>query len=476
MALLGSTSCSRTNASFSEPYERQAAMPGIAAMTGGGSAGAPSSGDITGGTMAVAASGASSGDQDLSLLGAPLVFAPTASDLGLNVALASGNVARLRARARGEGEGWRALEAPRVRAADVAEWRLSGLEPGTRYEYQIVDASSESEPVTLYSGRAVTQRSPGERFGFALISDTHIGSDLSYTNQGDATVLQAVSTELGASSPDFVINLGDILDFHQFGFNDPPPNGSYARLAYLNYREAWGDTLGNLSHFGVIGNWDGENGSFTSEEISRSRSQRLLYLPTPSPTTYLEGGGAEQDYYAFGWGDALFVVLNVMSYTTSPLLLSTSSGHPEDWTLGHEQLAWLESTLQGATAKWRFLFIHHTVGGAAGDEADSIYGRGGGQAAHVGEQATVHQLMLDYGVQVFFYGHDHVFTDMVVDGIHYSTPSNAGAIWTFPGAQTGYTRYWDQSGWARVDVTPDDVHVQFLALGGELLFDYALQP
>jgi hypothetical protein len=271
-----------------------------------------------------------------------------------------------------------------------------------------------------------------------------------------------------------VIHLGDVMDFHEFGFNDPPPSAAVGRAGYLNYIDPLGDALGHLAHFGVIGNWDGENGSFTGEEISRSRSQRLLYLPSPGPTSYPEGGAAEHDYYAFRWGDASFVVLNVMSYTTTPLLLSTSSGQPDDWTLGDEQLAWLERTLHGADSKWRFLFIHHTVGGAAGDQADSIYGRGGGRAAHVGEQAKVHQLMRDYGVQVFFYGHDHVFADMVVDGIHYSTPSNAGAIWTFSGDQTGYTRYWDQSGWARVDVTPNDVHVQFLALGGELLFDYEL--
>ena len=83
--------------------------------------------------------------------------------------------------------------------------------------------------------------------------------------------------------------------------------------------------------------------------------------------------------------------------------------------------------------------------------------------------------MLDYGVQVFFYGHDHVFADMVVDGIHYTTPSNAGAIWTFAGDQTGYTQYWDQSGWAHVDVTPDELRVEFRALGGEQLYGYTLQ-
>jgi len=32
-------------------------------------------------------------------------------------------------------------------------------------------------------------------------------------------------------------------------------------------------------------------------------------------------------------------------------------------------------------------------------------------------------------VQIFFYAHDHVFTDMVVDGIHYTLPGSAGAPW-----------------------------------------------
>ena len=487
LALVGSIGCGRTGPSSGPDLEDNAtagtqnASAGRAGggRAGGGRAGAPaeSGSSFGGGTSAGGTSGASGGAAgELRLRGAPLVFAPTAGELGLNVALAVGDPAVLRAHVRAEGEAWRALAEPQVPASDVAEWRLTGLDAGVSYEYQIIDAGAEAGSNILYSGRGVTQRPPGQHFAFALLSDTHIGADLSYSNQGDAKVLQAVSSELGASAPDFAINLGDVMDFHQFGFNDPPPDASIARLAYLNYREAWGDTLGTLGHFGVIGNWDGENGSFTSEEISRSRSQRLLYLPSPGPTTYPEGGAADHDYYAFSWGDALFVVLNVMSYTKSALLLSTASGHPEDWTLGTEQLAWLEHTLQGATAKWRFLFIHHAVGGAAGDEADSIYGRGGGQAAHVGEQATVHQLMLDYGVQVFFYGHDHVFADMVVDGIHYTTPSNAGAIWTFAGDQTGYTQYWDQSGWAHVDVTPDELKVEFRALGGEQLYGYTLPP
>lgn len=41
------------------------------------------------------------------------------------------------------------------------------------------------------------------------------------------------------------------------------------------------------------------------------------------------------------------------------------------------------------------------------------------RAARIGEQRNVHQLMLDHGVQAFVYGHDPVFVDDVVDGVHY---------------------------------------------------------
>ena len=96
-------------------------------------------------------------------------------------------------------------------------------------------------------------------------------------------------------------------------------------------------------------------------------SQRLLYAPGPGPDTYPEGGSANGDYYAFTWGDALFVVLNVMTYTPTCHLLGSGPGLADDWTLGPR--SWPGSSRRWPTrrSKWRFLFIHHTVGGAAGD-------------------------------------------------------------------------------------------------------------
>ena len=409
------------------------------------------------------------------LQGAPLLFNPTSHSFGLSVVLAKGDPSVPLARTREEGSmTWGSNQAPLVRGQDIAQWNFQGLNPGTRYEYQLL-LPTNNGPFEWYSGHVVTQRPTGQAFNFALLSDSHIGSDGTFTNQGDWSTLTSVGQAIGEFDPDFMLNLGDMLDFHNVGFNAPPPDTSYPRQAYLNYRTLLGDSLSHASHFAAIGNWEGENGDYTAEEIDVSRSQRLLYVPLPDPKTYPESGSPAEDYYAFTWGDALFVVLNVMSYTPTSHLLDYYPGVPDDWTLGAAQFDWLTQTLTNATAKWRFLFIHHPVGGAAGNSTDAAYGRGGGQAAHVGEQAKVHQLMLDYGVQVFFYGHDHVFTDMTVDGIHYSEPGSAGAIWYFTSDETGYTQAWLVSGWSRVSVSTDSVHVQFIGMDGAVIYEYTLQ-
>lgn len=412
----------------------------------------------------------------LELNGAPMVITPTATAFGVNAIVTAGDPAQLRVRSRATGtEAWSDGPAPQVRENDVAEWSVSGLSAETHYDYQVFTLEDGSERV-LFDGHALTQRASGSEFTFAMLSDTHIGVNLDFSNQGDAALAGQISAELLESSPDFVMHLGDVLDYHQFGFNVPPSDPLLSRWAYQNYRNAMGNTIGRAAHFSAIGNWDGENGDFTDEEVQRSRSQRMLYLPNPSPETYPQGGSPGQDYYAFTWGDALFVVLNVMTYTKTSHLLTGVDEYADDWTLGEQQLSWLESTLAGTDTRWKFLFIHHTVAGAGPNFANAAYGRGGGQAAHVGEQAIVHQMMLDHGAQIFFHGHDHVFVDMEVDGIHYSDPGSAGAPWKFDSSETGYTQYWADSGWCRVTVAPERVHVEFLAVGGTPLHDYYIPP
>ncbi len=84
------------------------------------------------------------------------------------------------------------------------------------------------------------------------------------------STLRAVTADMAAANADFIVDMGDLLDYHLFGFNTPPPDSAWARLAYLNFRRMMGDTLGNAAHFPVIGNWDGESGCNSDAEIQRS--------------------------------------------------------------------------------------------------------------------------------------------------------------------------------------------------------------
>jgi Calcineurin-like phosphoesterase len=424
----------------------------------------------------------------------PLLFSPTSTSISVN-AVVDGDRESLSLEFRNadEDEDWIAVTGETL-SEDVIEWHLTGLEAATEYVYRIISGSGNNSPQIVYSGAFATRPKPGSSFVFNVLTDSHV-----FARKFDAAELEEypinesqidmyldlkasaekklpiIANNMSGDLPDFIVHLGDMIDFHGFGFNDAPPDSAFTRQAYLAYRELMDDLLGNTFHFSSIGNWEGENGYFSKEEIERSRSQRLLYMPTPDSTTYPQGAGSNNDYYAFDWGDAMFVVLNVMSYTPLPHLLEYSPGTPTDWTLGEDQLLWLSETLEQSSARWKIICIHHTVGGNGGDYDNSVYGRGGGRAANVGEQAIVHQLMQDNNVQIFFYGHDHVFVDMEVDGVHYTLPGSAGAPWTFETMDTGYETFWPDTGYARVNVTPTQLTVEFVSLSGETIHSYLVQ-
>ena len=69
-----------------------------------------------------------------------------------------------------------------------------------------------------------------------------------------------------------------------------------------------------------------------------------MRLTTVAPKDYTGGTlGLLEDYYAWEWGDALFVVLDPYRYE---LVDRKASGDFWDWTIGSTQYEWLASTLR----------------------------------------------------------------------------------------------------------------------------------
>lgn len=376
----------------------------------------------------------------------------------------------------------------------VRELLLGGLSEATEYSLKvtILGTGEAADRRQEFEGRFVTRRRAGEAFRFALVSDPHLPVPapewlagrtefargfrrqyLSARSRNGGVFLAALEA-IRAERPDFLICLGDMLDLHSLGFNPGFPSQSLADFAYRDFRLHLGQSTFEAPFFAVVGNWEGENGNLLPNQIRFAQTARRKYLPNPTPKTYPQGGGESEDYFAWDWGDGLFVVLNVQTYTTTNHTLGNSpdEGKPTDWTLGPEQMRWLERTLKGSSQPIKLIFIHHVVGGLGGDLENSSYGRGGGRAAKVGEQARVHELMLRHGVQALFYGHDHVFVDLVVDGIHYTLPGSAGAPWKFDEGETGYQDYDPRSGFGMVEVTAKRLRVEFFGLDGEAFRSY----
>ena len=363
-----------------------------------------------------------------------------------------------------------------VAAGEFLNWNVTGLATGSDYEYRVRMATPGGDPRPVATGGFTTQRTGEVAFKAALMTDAHTGTFVD--GEAPIEVLDEVVRNLRRERADFVLALGDNVAWPT-SRNRPQLDDVGATRAYDMYRRHTAPLSMSCPHFGLIGNWEGETGKVPAESSALVAAVRRQYTPNPDHRTYPQGGSPNEDYYAFDWGPVLFVVLNVQSYTTPSGDMPSERDDVtvvEDWTLGSEQFAWMERVLTDSSHPFKFICIHHAVGGNAANETETLYGRGGGRAAEVGEQRLIHEMMQDLGVQIFFHGHDHVFVDQVVDGIHYSMPGSCGAPWKFGRDITAYQRHWADSGHARLSVRPERAAVAFVNQAGQVIHEYSVLP
>jgi hypothetical protein len=407
----------------------------------------------------------------------PFLGRPTTGSILINARNGESDVlARLEVRRRGPTL-WVPVGPDRaVAAGDFMTWAPDGFAAGTGYEYRLLLGEQGREPAEVGRGRFTTQRVGEVGFTAALSTDSHTGSF--HDDSLPMAVLDDVVANVVRDRPDFMLALGDNVAWYS-SRELPQEDAQGAVFSYDMYRRHLGPLSPSCPHFGLIGNWEGESGKFPDDSVQRMAAVRRRFTPNPDARTYPQGGSPDEDYYAFDWGPALFVVLNVQTYSEPSGELDTSLddvSRVEDWTLGGSQRSWLEGVLEGSDHPFKFVCIHHAVGGNAGNPFDTLYGRGGPRAALVGEQALVHEMMRDFGVQIFFFGHDHVFLDEVVDGIHYALPGSCGAPWKFGPDVTGYTSYWSDSGHGRLTVRPERATVEYVDRAGRVIHQFSVEP
>lgn len=148
-------------------------------------------------------------------------------------------------------------------------------------------------------------------------------------------------------------------------------------------------------------------------------------------------------------------------------------------TLGEAQYRWLQRTLAADRSAYRFIFIHHLVGGddqgRGGVERAGYFEWGGrnsdgsdGFAAHrPGWAMPIHDLLVAHHVTAVFHGHDHFYARQELDGIVYQLvpqPAHHGRRNSGPAAGYSYRSgdILDGSGHLRVRVAPAAATVEFV--------------
>ncbi len=347
------------------------------------------------------------------------------------------------------------------------------LKPDIECSYQLTYRLPGAEPVLDEVRHFHTQRAPQATFTFALQADSHL--DLGT----DVRVYQKTLANMAADRPDFLVDLGDTTMVDKFG-------SFYTRAAsqYLAQRYYLGQVAHSLPVLLTLGNHDGEQGArLTGRPGSMplwSVGMRKKYFPNPEPggiytgnATPEQDAGLLQDYYAWEWGSALFVVLDPFWYTRQR--------HGEDnWsmTLGEAQYRWLAATLERSRAPFKFVFTHHLVGGLGRDVRGGVAaapymewggrnadGTGGFSQHRPGWAMPIHQLLVKNGVSIVFHGHDHLFAKEDLDGLVYQEVPQPGhpSGGTRSAEEYGYTGViMGSSGHLRVTVGPRQTTVEYV--------------
>lgn len=351
------------------------------------------------------------------------------------------------------------------------------LRPDTEYRYRVI-----ADGVSGGDRAFHTQRAPGGVFTFTLDADPH-NRDPRFNGELYAATLKNAL----ADQPDFHINLGDTFMTEKL----KPATYSEAESTFADMRPYLGIVGAKAPLFLVNGNHEGELGWLLPRGSDRelpiwSAQLRQRYYPNPTPNGFYSGGtsldaslgGARDGYYAWTWGDALFVVLDPFWYTTDKPKAGGGNGN-WGWTLGRAQYDWLKATLTASASKYKFVFIHHLVGGSdearGGVEFASLYEWGGKNAdgtygfdaQRPGWGKPIHTLLVENQVSAVLHGHDHVYVKQELDGIVYQEvpqPSNADYNNTRIAAEYGYTQgvVLGSSGHLRVIVTPAGATVEYV--------------
>lgn len=353
---------------------------------------------------------------------------------------------------------------------------LSNLQADTRYYYRLQYKRNNAPNYTASPEYMFqTQRAKGKKFTFLVEADEHL-----YDKKGIDQMYDICLDNQAKDSADFLFSLGDT-----FGDDHTPTTTTSQDMDDLHrdYLDHLGRVCHSMPFFFCLGNHEGESGYYLKQNPPNNIAVwgtlwRKYYYANPIPDDFYSGNTIKEphgmdlpeNYYAFTWGDALFVVLDVYRHCDV-----NEKPQNWDWTLGEVQYKWFKNELEKSKAKYKFVFAHHTRGQGRGAVVTAKGAEWGGYSnkgtyefdkMRPGWGEPIHQLMVKNGVTIYFQGHDHLYAKEELDGLVYQeVPMPSDSTYTI-----GYTDNGDAytdvklegAGHLRVDVGDDGVKVDFV--------------
>ena len=199
---------------------------------------------------------------------------------------------------------------------EPVEVKMSGLLAETRYFYRVrykkpTDATFKQSD----EYRFITQRKRGSSFTFTIESDPHPYDKKCYQPLWDICLQNQLKDE-----PDFMFDLGDTFGNDHIATTI---TSDQTKQLMLNLRPIFGKICHSVPFFFCQGNHEGESGYYLLQTPPNNFATyetlwRKKFYPNPYPDNFYSGNtesegfgmNQPQNYYAFEWGDALFVVVD----------------------------------------------------------------------------------------------------------------------------------------------------------------------
>lgn len=298
---------------------------------------------------------------------------------------------------------------PSTESARLHELRIEGLEPDTKYFYEVVarDAAGREIRSPLLSFR--TAASPGKPFTFVVIGDT----------QSQPEVVARCSELAHMHRPNLVVHAGDLVstgstksDWTGHFFPNMQPLIAHAPL------------------MPVLGN----------HEQDAEHYYRYMSLPEP------------ERWYAFRYGDAEFFMID---------------GN-RDLSDQSAQLAWLEEALSNSVAPWKFAVLHQPPYTSDSDDyGDTTTGPSTRGDLNVRNIAT---LLEQYGVDICFSGHVHDYErTFPIKGGEVTSHEKGGVVYVTCAGGGGHLEDFDRTNTWFGHKKAHYHHICYVAVNGDLL-------